>query len=61
MSLKIFHILFIVLSILLAALCAAWSFVNQTSFAFGVASAAVGVGLMFYGVWFLKKSKKIIT
>jgi hypothetical protein len=61
MSLKIFHILFIVLSIVLAAGCAAWAFMTGAGFAFGIASAVAAVALIIYGVQFLKKSKRIIT
>ena len=61
MSLKVFHIVFIVLAILLAAGCAAWSFANQIAIPFGIASGACGVALFIYGIWFLKKSKRIIT
>jgi hypothetical protein len=60
MSLRAFHILFILLTILLAIGCAAWSFVNETAFGFGVASTAVAVGLVVYGVWFIKKTGRII-
>jgi hypothetical protein len=60
MSLKAFHILFIFLSILLAAGCAAWSFVNEVSVPFGASSALVALALIGYGVWFLKKTRKII-
>ncbi len=61
MSLKGFHIVFITLSILLAIGCAAWSFANQTALAFGIASVVAAVALIFYGIWFIRKSKKIIT
>jgi uncharacterized membrane protein SirB2 len=61
MSLKIFHIFFILLSIVLSAICAAWSFVNQTALPFGIASAIAGIALVIYGIWFLKKARKIIT
>jgi hypothetical protein len=60
-SLKVFHILFIILATLLAALCAAWSFVNQIAIPFGIASIVVGVALILYGIWFVKKSRRIIT
>ena len=59
MSLKAFHVIFIIVSILLAAGCAAWSFFNQTSPAFGWASAVAAVALVLYGIWFVKKSRKI--
>jgi hypothetical protein len=60
MSLRAFHILFIVLAFLLALLCAAWAFVNGVSPMFGIASVVVAVGLAIYGVWFLWKTKSII-
>ena len=61
MSLKAFHVLFIIVSILLAVGCAAWSWVNGTSPAFGYGSAAAAVALVCYGVWFVKKSRRIIV
>ena len=61
MSLKAFHILFIIFAILLAVGCAVWSFVNHAALAFGIASAVVAVVLVVYGVFFLKKSRKIIV
>lgn len=61
MSLKAFHIVFIVLAILLAALCAFWSFSNEIAIPFGIASVIVGLCLILYGIWFLKKAKRIIT
>ena len=61
MSLKAFHILFILLSILLAMGCAAWAYLNQTAAAFGIVSAILAVALVFYGLWFVKKSRKIIV
>jgi len=61
MSLKAFHIVFIVLATLLAIACAAWSFVNQTAEGFGIGSAIAAVALTVYGVFFIKKSRKIIT
>lgn len=61
MSLKAFHVIFIIVSILLAAGCAGWSYFYRTSPAFGYASAVAAVGLVCYGVWFVKKSRKIIV
>ena len=61
MSLKAFHIIFILLSIVLAMGCAAWSYLNKTSADFGVVSVIVAAGLVIYGIWFLKKSRKIIV
>jgi hypothetical protein len=61
MSLKAFHLVFIVLSILLAVACAAWSFANHTAEAFGVGSVIVAVALVAYAFYFLRKSRNIIT
>jgi hypothetical protein len=61
MSLKAFHILFIVLSVVLAAGCAVWAFVNDVSPVFGYSSAAVAVALLSYGIYFVRKAKGIIT
>lgn len=61
MSLKVFHIIFIILATLLAAGCAAWSYHHDTAHLFGIASAVIAVALVFYGIWFVKKSKRIIT
>ncbi len=61
MSLKVFHLVFIVLAILMAIGCALWAFLNETAFVFGIGSSVTAVALMVYGIWFLKKSQKIIT
>lgn len=61
MSLKAFHILFIVLSILLSAACAVWAFVNGVEMIFGIACAGVAVALIIYGFAFLRKARRIIT
>jgi hypothetical protein len=61
MSLKAFHIFFIVLAILLSVGCAVWAFVNGGMPIFGSSCAVVAVALVFYGINFLKKSKRIIT
>lgn len=65
MSLKGFHILFIVLAILCMTGFAAWTFLADGNGALlraaGVASGALGVALTFYGYWFVtKKSKRLI-
>jgi len=60
MSLKAFHILFILLSTLLAAGCAWWAFANNVGAVVGVISAAVAVALFIYGIYFIKKSRKLI-
>ncbi len=61
MSLKVFHILFIILAILLATGCAALAAVNQAPAAFGIISGIVAVALVIYGICFLKKSRNIIV
>jgi hypothetical protein len=60
MSLRAFHILFIVLASLLAAGCAAWGFANGLAPAFGIVCAVISVALLVYGVYFFKKSRKLI-
>jgi hypothetical protein len=60
MSLRAFHILFIVLSILMSAGCAWWAFANGAAPLFGIVSAVVAVGLVGYAVYFLRKTKKLI-
>ena len=65
MSLKAFHIVFIIASILLAFGFAAWSLMvyadgrRWIDLVFGAGSALVGLGLIFYGRYVLKKLKHI--
>jgi hypothetical protein len=59
MSLKAFHILFILLATLLAAGCAWWAFANNITI-FGTASAVTAVALFIYGIYFVKKSRRLI-
>ena len=61
MSLKGFHIVFIILSILLTARFAYWSIVNDTAVPVGIGSAVLSVILVIYGIFFIKKSRNIIT
>jgi len=61
MSLKAFHLVFIVLSALLAVICAIWSFANHISMAFGVGSIVVALVLAVYGAYFVKKSRNLIV
>ena len=60
MSLKAFHIFFIILAILLAAGCAAWGFVNGMAAAFSFTCAGLAGALAIYGIYFVKKSRKLI-
>lgn len=66
MSLRFFHIIFIVLSTLLSFGFSVWLYGNYRAgnstleLFFAIAAAAVGISLIGYGVWFFKKSRKII-
>lgn len=61
MSLRAFHIVFIVISALLAAGFAAWCFANASSDAayklMGAGSAAAFPALLVYLVWFVRKTR----
>jgi hypothetical protein len=63
MSLKGFHILFIVLSIALALLFGVWALrlYSQIGGArylgMGLGALALGAALVVYGIWFLKKTR----
>jgi hypothetical protein len=66
MSLKAFHIIFITLSSGLALGCGAWLLVSGCSadgtkmdILYGISSLLGGMGLIFYGRYFLKKLKNI--
>jgi hypothetical protein len=65
MSLKAFHIVFIVFSTLLALLLGVWcvwvNLVEGSSIYLGgaIASFAVAVALVIYGVWFYRKMKRL--
>jgi len=61
MSLKGFHLFFIFLSILLAAGCAVWAFVNEVALPFGLGSSAVALALVIYGIYFIRKSRSLIV
>ncbi|MFQ6607809.1 MAG: hypothetical protein ACE5EE_04645 [Fidelibacterota bacterium] len=59
MSLKAFHIFFIILSILMCMGLAIWSFLHaaESYTLFGIIASLVGFGLMYYLYRFLKKYK----
>jgi O-antigen ligase len=57
MSLKGFHVLFITASVLLAFVMAAW--LRSTSVAGAVAAGVVGLALIGYEVWFLRKARRL--
>ena len=60
MSLKIFHICFILFSTLLCAGVAWWCFSNQVGDKYGYAFVVAAVILPIYGAWFLKKTKNLV-
>ncbi len=67
MSLKSFHVVFIVIAMLCAFGFAAWTFVGGSDPAIvqqrpiGIVSGILGAVLAVYGVWFvLRKSRRII-
>jgi hypothetical protein len=65
MSLRAFHMLFIGLSVVLAAFVAAWAVgmyrsAHDISYALGsVASLATGIGLSVYGAAFQRKTRSL--
>ena len=65
MSLKAFHVVFVVVSTLLMTGIGAWSlrrFMSEgggTSLLMGLLALAAAIALVVYGVWFLKKTKGV--
>ncbi len=65
MSLKAFHLVFITASVLLSFGFGAWSLVDFSDYGrtvdlvFGIGSVGVGVGLIVYGRYVLRKLKHI--
>ena len=65
MSLKAFHVIFITCSSALAVGCGVWAVKNYMSagrpldLVFAIASFAVGIGLIVYERFFLKKLKNV--
>ena len=65
MSLKAFHIVFVAASIVLALMFGVWSLMSYfeggpvRDLIFGIGSLVVGVGLVFYGKYVLRKLKDI--
>jgi len=66
MSLKGFHILFIVFSVIVSFGFFAWTVVGPQQFVtgslkiFGGLSGVFGLGLAVYAVWFIKKKSRTI-
>ena len=65
MSLKAFHVFFVVVSTLLALGFGAWSIAEYSrtgqggTLAMGIASFAAAAALVVYGFWFLRKLKNV--
>ena len=65
MSLRAFHLVFIAVSVMLAAFVAAWAMseyrtAHDSSYiAAGVASAAAGMALAVYGALFQRKTRRL--
>lgn len=65
MSLKAFHIFFIVISVLCALGFGAWSVADYQrtgspgTLALGIAGFVAAVALVWYGFWFLRKLKGV--
>ena len=66
MSLKAFHLIFVTLLTTLSFGCAAWAFMDYRGpdgttgdLLFSLAAVAVGILVIIYGVYFLKKLKKM--
>ncbi|MEO6788781.1 MAG: hypothetical protein ABI318_21885 [Chthoniobacteraceae bacterium] len=60
MSLKIFHIFFILVSTLLCAGVAWWCFENGVAKPYAYIFVAWAFLLPIYGVWFLRKTRNLI-
>jgi len=58
MSLKAFHLIFVTLLTSLCFGCAAWAF-NSGRPGWGAAAIVAGIVVIIYGIYFLKKLKKI--
>jgi hypothetical protein len=58
MSLKAFHLIFVTLLTSLSFGCATWAFEAGSTF-WGVAGILAGVLVIVYGIYFLKKLKRI--
>jgi len=66
MSLKIVHVTFITFATLLAMGFGAWELNNYRIWGNGgnlagaIIAIVIGIGLIVYGFWFLKKAKRLI-
>ncbi len=60
MSLRIFHICFILISTMLCAFVSWWCFTNEVGKFYACAFALFGATLPPYGVWFIRKSRALV-
>jgi hypothetical protein len=58
MSLKAFHLIFVTLLTSLSFGCATWAFEDGSNF-WGVTGIVAGILVIVYGIYFLKKLKRI--
>ena len=58
MSLKAFHLIFVTLLTTLALVFSAWAFASD-NIIFGIAGVVAAILVVIYGIYFLKKLKKI--
>jgi len=58
MSLKAVHLIFVTLLTTLSFGCAVWAFSSGKT-AFGAGGIVAGILVIFYGIYFLKKLKKV--
>lgn len=58
MSLKAFHLIFVTLLTSLSFGCAAWAFASDRP-GWGAAGIVTGILVIIYGIYFLKKLKRI--
>lgn len=59
MSLKLFHVVFVVAALLLALWTGTWALGEDGAVWLAVCSFAVAAGLAVYGVWFLRKMRGV--
>lgn len=60
MSLRAFHILFILVTTLLAAGCAAWGFATGMPLTFEIVCVCIAMALVAYGFCFFRKTRNLI-
>lgn len=65
MSLKHFHILFIAIAALFCFAFGTWALLAREGEVairgMGIFSAVLGLALVVYGIWFRKKTRRVIT